>query len=501
MRLGIALHAFYDPASVGGANSYVHSLLKSLLRLGTSDRFVVLIRMEAEAHVRGLLKAWALDHVPLEVIIVPSSTHVSHALVRATTMRNFLNGLSLDVLHFPIHWMDPQGVAVPTVLSAHDIQHLHFPGFFPSDELAFREQATYASCTRATTIVTQSHFIKNDLVERLKLHPQKINVVQVVADDIFHQPLDHAQLEETRRAYGLPDRFLYCPAQLWPHKNHVGLIRALAVLRNHTRLDIPLVLTGSRESAYDAVVREISVQGLDSRVWLLGAIPFERLPALYRLSRAVIVPTLYEGSSFPILEAFATGTPVIASRIPPVQELIADDALLFAPTNGEEMVEKIRRLWVDDDYFERATCHARAQKGTYSWNKTAQAMLEVYRETAAVWSRSHQCESGMTRVLCARDEIIDDLRGRLAQTEQALRESEDDRVAKERVIRELRDASTERLEALEAVSAVARKRLELIQQLESLPPSGRAPEPPTRLARFLRRIWTRGRGAVRDARG
>ena len=214
MRIGIALYSFYNPAYVGGAQSYAHSLLKNLLNLGSGDRYVLLIRKEGYRHFEDLLKSWNIDQAQVEFIDVPFDAKAYIRLSHAANIRHLLNGLSLDVIHFPIHWMYPQGMDVPTVLSPHDIQHVRFPHFFSKKEVKFRERLTYPSCKCATIIVTQSQFVKDELVQQFSLNPEKIEVVPVAADGIFHEPVARSQLEHVRNEYRLPDRFLYYPAQL-----------------------------------------------------------------------------------------------------------------------------------------------------------------------------------------------------------------------------------------------------------------------------------------------
>ena len=283
------------------------------------------------------------------------------------------------------------------------------------------------------------------------LSPEKIQVVPVAADGIFHEPVSHSQLKHVRNEYLLADRFIYYPAQLWPHKNHVGLIRVLAGLRRNNHLEIPLVLTGSRQTGYPAIAQEITAQGLSRQVLFLEAIPFERLPAIYRLCYGVILPSLYEGSNFPILEAFATGTPVIASNIRPVRELIGDEDFLFDPRNEEKMAEKIRRLWVDTSFYEQAKSYSLSQRGKYSWKELAAKMLEVYREAALTPFPPHHDEASIKRAFDARVEVIDDLRRRLAETEKALEESERGRTAKEQVIQELKENTRVLMQELGAI--------------------------------------------------
>jgi hypothetical protein len=276
----------------------------------------------------------------------------------------------------------------------------------------------------------------------------------------------------------LPDRFLYYPAQLWPHKNHVGLIRVLAGMRSNDDLDIPLVLTGSRKTGYDAIAQAIAEHGLSGQVLFLGAVPFERLPALYQLSHGIIAPSLYEASSFPIFEAFATGTAVIASDIPPVRELIRNDDFLFDPRNDAEMAEKIRALWNDEVFHETAKRYSRSQREQYSWKKVAETMVHIYRDTAHAVSQPRHDETAMEKSLNARDEMIDDLRGRLAEIEKAFEACEKDRIAKEQVIQDL--------------SIAAQKRLDLIQRLDrALEEKEKGWRALKRVLQFIRNFWNR----------
>src|SRR5262249_27835395 len=141
-----------------------------------------------------------------------------------------------------------------------------------------------------------------------------------------------------RTKYRLPENFLFYPAQLWPHKNHITVLRALNGLKANHGLEIPLVLTGATFSAADQIFGYVKANGMDY-VHYLGKVPFTDLASLYRSARFVITSVLYESSSLCILEAAAAGTPVIASRTPPNVEMSRVlDLNLFEPLDKEELM-------------------------------------------------------------------------------------------------------------------------------------------------------------------
>src|SRR5262249_29588600 len=159
-----------------------------------------------------------------------------------------------------------------------------------------------------------SEFAKQDFLRHFQcISADKITVIpEGVRLEEFSAPMDMASLFSK---YELPGRYMLYPAQLWHHKNHMILLRAVKQIEAKRGLQIPLVLTGGKYSSASEVLGYISDQSM-KYVHYLGRVPFADLVWLYQKATFLVMPSLHESNSLPVLEAAAAGTPIIASRIP-----------------------------------------------------------------------------------------------------------------------------------------------------------------------------------------
>ena len=190
------------------------------------------------------------------------------------------------------------------------------------------------------------------------------------------------ELETVVGRYGLPSAFAVFPAQAWPHKNHRGLLRALARLRERHGLRVPLVCTGASGRSVLDLARLAETLGIGDQVLFLGFIPASDLRCIYRLGRMLIFPSLFEGWGFPVVEAMAEGVAVACSNRTSLPEAADDAALLFDPEDDSAMDDAIARLWTDGDL--RATLSDRGgqRASRLSWRRTARVYRALYRAAA-----------------------------------------------------------------------------------------------------------------------
>lgn len=271
---------------------------------------------------------------------------------------------------------------VPTVYSMHDIQQVHYPQFFTDSELQEREVAFARCVEHATVIQASSRFMFNDFCKHFaKLDQSNVEVIPEGVD-IGLFSTRHPDSDVTKR-YGLPQSFLFLPAQLWHHKNHITLLRALSRL-NERGLVLPLVLTGAQYNASEDVFKFIEKNELDGQVLYLGVVPFDDVIALYQHARFLVMPSLYESSSIPILEAAAAGTPIIAGRIPPNEEFAEHlEMRLFAPTDDAELARVIEEAWDDEETSRAQVAANRGGVQRYSWDNAARMYLQLFERLQA----------------------------------------------------------------------------------------------------------------------
>jgi glycosyltransferase involved in cell wall biosynthesis len=232
-------------------------------------------------------------------------------------------------------------------------------------------------------VVAQTRWGAEDLVANLDVPRRKIAVIPAASPlAAYAEPIGD-DLDRVRAAYDLPDAFVLYPAQTWPHKNHLGLADAVALAAAEgTQLNV--VCTGWQNDFSGTIERRVRERGLDGLIRLPGLVPEADLTALYRLARALVFPSLFEGWGFPLLEAFSVGLPVACSDIPVLREVVGPAAATFDPTRPQDIAATLRRLWEDEGLRRELARRGRARSREFSWERTARLCRAHYRRVAGV---------------------------------------------------------------------------------------------------------------------
>jgi len=289
----------------------------------------------------------------------------------------FVESLKGHVVHFPYQWL--HYTTAPSLFSPYDIQHVHYPQFFDANTLRQRENMYPRWCDASTLIEVQSHAAKADLAANLGVPSDKIAVIPRSAPTEFAAKIRPATLAFVEQYYALPQPFILFPAQTWPHKNHLRLFDALAILRDRYGLRLPLVCTGHRNNYYQALKDRLAHLGLTDTVYFLGHIPTDHLRALYHLAESVVFPTLFEGGGFPLLEAFAECRSLACSNLPVLMEQAGDAAAYFDPQSAEEMASVLLQLHVNPTIREQLCKRGTERLAEHSWTAVARQYRAIYR--------------------------------------------------------------------------------------------------------------------------
>jgi glycosyltransferase involved in cell wall biosynthesis len=310
------------------------------------------------------------------LLVGPAAT----ARVGPTASDGFLESLGADLVHFPYQAMVM--TSLPSVYQPWDLQHLHYPQFFTAEALAYRHATYPAYCRHATAVVTASRFTRQDVIERYRVDPQKVYTIPLSAATEVGTPIGSGEVAQVQQRHRIPDTFAYYPAQTWPHKNHIRLLEALALLRDRHRIVIPLVCTGALNDFWPKIERRCRQLRLADQVTFLGFLPAGAVRALYRLATFVVVPSLFEGWGFPLIEAFREGVAVASSSAAALREYAGDAALLFDPTSTESIADALGRIATDASL--RSVLVQRGQKRAddFSWERAARCYRALYRRLA-----------------------------------------------------------------------------------------------------------------------
>lgn len=316
-----------------GDETYVDNLLRALVPL------------KRELEIAAIVRDASLVPAGITPLVLPAR---SQELRMAWSVPRLLARMRPQLAHF-VHSL-PLRVGSPAVVTVQDLSFEREPSLMSrKDRLVFRAVVPRA-VRRAARVLAISERTKRDLVEVYDVPPEKVVVTPLGVDPIFHPSTDGAH------AYAL----------------FVGAVQQrkdpLAALDAADAAGLPLVAVGPEKDA--ALSAELRRRGADVR----GYVPKEELAMLYAHAACLILPSRYEGFGLPMVEAMASGTPVVAAPDAALRE-VAGDAAVFA--ERDELGDAVRRTVEQRERWAAAGV-ARARR--FSWSETARRTLDVYRE-------------------------------------------------------------------------------------------------------------------------
>jgi glycosyltransferase involved in cell wall biosynthesis len=243
---------------------------------------------------------------------------------------------------------------------------------------------------RASRVIAVSDSTKRD-VEAFLGHPSnRIRRVYNAPDPGFLDRAATTRDEQQRilERYQITYPFLLYAGNIRRHKNVPRLVEAFAVVREQLAAhplyrDLRLVIIGDTISQYPAVRQTVIKSRVEHVVRFLGFVPFDTLRCFYESAAAFVFPSRYEGFGLPPLEAMACGTPVVASNVSSLPEVVGDAAILVNPENVFDIARGIRDVLLDDALRADLVCRGREQAARFSWERTARQVLEIYQEAVA----------------------------------------------------------------------------------------------------------------------
>jgi glycosyltransferase involved in cell wall biosynthesis len=379
-----------DASFVGGLNSFTLGLLEGFACTANGHQFRVYATERNQGLFESLRNRKGFEVIALRDPLISTRKSLCRAAllsfnerVYELTSNRLFRGIrdlmedNSDLIYSPSVVLQSFDGIKPTLLSMHDIQHVHYPEFFTWARRVSRRITYDLSARHACFFQASSEFIKRDLLqhfdcitpEQIVVIPEGVNVERFATRVATGSAFDR---------HGLPERFILFPSQLWPHKNHMTLLRALKEVETSRGVQIPLVLTGVAYTALPKIRKYLADQSMDY-VRYLGKVPLVELIGLYQKAAYLVMPSLHESNSLPILEAAAAGTPVIASRIPPNEELAQVFQLnLFDPANHQELARLVFSLWNDQPTGNAQAEYNRGQVHNYSWESASRKYLNLF---------------------------------------------------------------------------------------------------------------------------
>ena len=267
-------------------------------------------------------------------------------------------------------------LSAPTVLTVHDLIFERYPQHHTQRNRWFLHVAMPLFVKAAGAIIAVSRHTRSDLVTLYGADPAKIHVVYEGVDERFRPAPEH-EMQRVRAAYS-PDRpYLLMVGTLEPRKNHVAALHALAHLKAwgwpHR-----LLLVGGRGWLFEPIRLLIDELSLAGDVQFAGYVPDADLPPLYSGAACVLVPSLYEGFGFPVLEALACAAPVVCSNASSLPEVAGDAALLVAVDDHDGLAHAVHLLLSQPQLAAALTEAGRRQAARFRWDTCAKETAAIY---------------------------------------------------------------------------------------------------------------------------
>jgi len=367
---------------MGGVETYVRELVKGL------------VLPESGCNLTLICNDKAADYFDNLVPGISKCVFVTKRGSFARSLRSILRGVGIDLVkrevdkghfdlvHTPFTNVKSYRFTAPQIVTFLDLQHEYFPEFFSQRELTRRRAKFKLAADLATHLIAISGFTKQCVIDHFKIPAAHIDVVHLASNPDYEPRSGQDKLAAVRAMHSLNKPFLYYPAATWPHKNHVMLLAALKLLVEHNSFDGELVLTGISSQHHDTVRRTISELGLESQVRVLGYLSYEDMPYLFNLARLLVFPSLHEGFGIPLVEAMASGCPVVCANATSIPEVVGDAALMFDPGSPNALAEAIWSVWNDDERLASMREKGLQRAKEFSWKRTVAETVAVYRRIA-----------------------------------------------------------------------------------------------------------------------
>jgi glycosyltransferase involved in cell wall biosynthesis len=237
-----------------------------------------------------------------------------------------------------------------------------------------------ASLAGSSLVLTVSQSSADAIVRGLGVAPKRIRPVHEAANVRFN-PVASPDDEAVRCQLGIKPGYLLYVGGFDQKKDLLTLVRSLVLVRDIPEMN--LLIGGQLSEATDRLLHEAEQLHVQDRLRVLGYVPEESLPALYRGARCFVFPAVAEGFGLPVVEAMACGIPVVAAAAGSLPEVVADGGQLVNPRDPVELGSVLRQLLTDNATHDRWARAARTRAAAFSWERTAQLTEEVLREAAA----------------------------------------------------------------------------------------------------------------------
>ena len=361
MTIGVMLRTMHEKQGIG---VYTQNLMNHLLPLDQHNEYVLFYR-----NPEFLGQYAQYPNVREKLVTAPNKLIWDQVKIPLAVKRE-----GVDLI-FHTKFTVPIFTRAKSVMVLHGSEWYVYPQFSERMDILYIKLMMPIYHRRAAAVISVSNRAKEDMNHYVAVHKDKIKTVYLAPDPRFRQDVNGDVLRTTRDKYNLPEKFIFNAGGIYPGKNIKRVLMAYANIRH--KIPHKLVLAGVLRRKYHDELKPIQEYGLEDDVVFPGWIPQKDMPALYKLADLFLFPSFYESCSVALLEAMASGCPIVTTNTGGTPEIIGDSAILLDPMDTDGIAEAVERVLSNRQLRQELVDKGLKQSQRFSWEKCARETLSV----------------------------------------------------------------------------------------------------------------------------
>jgi len=361
MKIGIMIRTIDEKQGIG---IYTINLLDNLFKIDQRNEYFLFFR---NSNFLGRYNQY--PNVKEELVKLPGKL-----LWDQLSMPWMIKKHNLDIL-FNTKFTVPLFTQCPTVMVLHGSEWYIFPEHYSYIDIKYVKSLMPRYLKKAKLIISVSDCAKNDIIRYTGADPSKFRTIYLAYNNRFNVINNVNYLEEMRKKYDLPEKFVLFVGRIFPGKNVGNLIKAYSKITRH--VPHKLLLVGGTRWKYKKDLNLINDLGLKDKVILKGWVEPEELPAFYNLADLFAFPSWYESCPAPPWEAMACGCPVVTSKTGGTPEVVGNAALYVNPSDPDDIANGLLEVLINKKLKEILINEGFKQIQKFSWEKCARETLDA----------------------------------------------------------------------------------------------------------------------------